>query len=175
MPAHLHGAWNPYLGSLIYEFTSTAACRPASSSATSPLAPPEGIRPGLSPTAVDAYTPYLKPYHAAEVVNHQLYSVEPSRWTAVCSDNILMRKLLQAYFLQEHDWHAFVQKDYFLQDMARMRNDFCSPLLVNALLAAACVRFLPSPPRPLALSPAGTSLDLWALTLHKHSTATVNS
>jgi len=136
MPTHLLHSWNPYLQSMIYEWTSGSAdgrsvypghSRHGSSSKS------------LSPTLVETYAPYLKPYHASEVISHQLNSVEPSRWTTVCTDNALMTKLLRAYFLQEHDWHTFFQKDYFLQDMAKMRRRFCSPLLVNALLATACV------------------------------------
>ena len=135
IPTHLVGSWNPYLDSLIYEWTPAAAASDGSSSTSS--SPSTG---SLSPTTIETYAPYLKPYHAAEVINHQLNSVEPSRWTSVCSDNTLMRKLLGAYFLQEHGWYTFIQKDYFLEDMANMRLDSCSPLLVNALLAAACVR-----------------------------------
>jgi len=142
IPAHLIGSWNPYLDSLIYEWTPAAVALDGSSPTTTNSSRSTG---SLSPTTIETYAPYLKPYHAAEVISNQLNSVEPSRWTSVCSDNTLMRKLLGAYFLQEHGWYTCIQKDDFLEDMANMRNDSCSPLLVNALLAAACVRPTPCP------------------------------
>ena len=142
MPAHLLGSWNPYLDSLVYEWASTAPPPESNASAASTQA----AAAALSPTTVETYAPYMTPYHATEVTHHQLDSAEPSRWTSVCSDNTLMRELLAAYFRQEHDWYTCIQKDYFLEDMAGMKLDFCSPLLVNTLLAIACVRVSRPPP-----------------------------
>lgn len=75
----------------------------------------------------------------------QLSAVEPSKWTTVCADNVLMRRLLHAFFLQDHDWWTAFQKDYFLEDMAKMRLQFCSSLLVNAVLALSCVALMNPP------------------------------
>ncbi|KAF4466393.1 Zn(2)-C6 fungal-type DNA-binding domain [Fusarium albosuccineum] len=128
MPARLTSHSNPYLNSLIYELAT-------------PPATPSGhpllrTQPGVPSSEV--YTPYLKPYHAAEIIDPQLSAVVPSKWTTVCSDDALMRRLLAAFFLQDHDWWTAFHKDYFLRDMAHMRDDFCSALLVNALLALSC-------------------------------------
>ena len=145
MPAHLLGPWNPYLDSMIYEWAATADDQGHSPTTS------QDDKHSLSLTSAETVAPYLKPYHAAEVINHQLNSVEPSRWTTVSSDNMLMRSLLRAYLLQEHCWDTCLQKDYFLEDMAKMRRGFCSPLLVNAVLAASCVRLSPSPPKGVVL------------------------
>ena len=82
---------------------------------------------------------FVKPHHAAEVIIPWLDSVEPSRWTSVCSNNVLMGKILGANFLHDYEWFTFLHKDYFFQNMAAARQRFCSPLLVNSLFALACV------------------------------------
>jgi hypothetical protein len=64
-----------------------------------------------------------------------------ARWTSVISDNQLLRQLLYAYFFSSHQSGPFVHKDLFFEDMASGRNRFCTPLLVNALLANASVSF----------------------------------
>lgn len=45
-------------------------------------------------------------------------------------------------FMFEYPFHPFFQKDLFIDDMLNGRRRFCSPLLVNAVLAAAWVYFL---------------------------------
>jgi hypothetical protein len=82
----------------------------------------------------------LRPFHAAHVVDPLLSDAKPSLWTAVCQDDLLMRELLAAWLQCEYFFTTPLQKDYFLQDMASHNQDFCSPLLVNAVLAYACVR-----------------------------------
>jgi hypothetical protein len=41
---------------------------------------------------------YLRPYHAASVVDPRLDDIEPSKWTTVNTDDNLMRTLIRAYF-----------------------------------------------------------------------------
>jgi hypothetical protein len=81
---------------------------------------------------------YSYPYHSAEVVDPLLSQVTASRWTTVTSNDDLLRRLLAAYFMYQHPSHFYFHKDLFLQDMANGRDRFCSSLLVNAVLAAAC-------------------------------------
>jgi hypothetical protein len=83
---------------------------------------------------------YSKPLFAAEMADPLLADVRPSQWTSVSTNDLLMRKLLEGYFMFEYPWEFIFHKDYFLEDMASGANRFCSPLLVNALLAKACVR-----------------------------------
>ncbi|WKT53779.1 hypothetical protein QSH57_004363 [Fusarium oxysporum f. sp. vasinfectum] len=101
----------------------------------SQLMPPASPQDVLRPTPAALF---VKPHHAAEVIIPWLDSVEPSRWTSVCSNNILMGKILRANFLHKYEWFTFLHKDYFFQNMAAARQRFCSPLLVNSLFALAC-------------------------------------
>lgn len=82
---------------------------------------------------------YLKPFHAAQVIDPRLSDAKISQWTAVCKDDALMRELLGTWLRCEYQFTAAIQKDYFLEDMIAGRRDFCSPLLVNIVLAYSCV------------------------------------
>ncbi|KAK4188607.1 hypothetical protein QBC35DRAFT_495907 [Podospora australis] len=158
LPKRLRITENPYLSSLIYEWETRYPPDPPQH-LRQPSALPSGPERAArvpTPTATSASVsesttthsrlrdepgpgPYVKPYHAAEVYDNLLDSCEPSRWTTVSSDNNVLRSLLRAYFLHEYQWFTAFQKDLFLSDMiATNRRNFCSPLLVNAVLAFAC-------------------------------------
>jgi hypothetical protein len=126
---------NPYLGSMIYEaqtlFSSPNQGTPSSQSSTS------GLDRAGSP---EMQSLYLKPLHAADVVDARLSLAQPSLWTSVCSDDTLMRSLLGVFLRCEYHVTTAFHKDYFLEDMVAQRDEFCSPLLVNAVLAYSCVR-----------------------------------
>ncbi|KAM0257974.1 hypothetical protein ACHAPA_011474 [Fusarium lateritium] len=81
---------------------------------------------------------YLRPHHAAIIIDSRLNDIVPSKWTSVNASDDVMRSLIRAYFLQEYDWFTFFHKDYFLDDMVTGSHTFCSPLLVNAVLAVGC-------------------------------------
>lgn len=132
MPAPLETADNPYLRSLVYEATFYDRDQGRH------LSPP--------PPANDAHMAvYLQPYHAAAIVDPRLADIDVARWTSVTTDNPLMRKLLHSYFLHEYPAYPAFQKDIFIQALADADERFCSPLLVNALLAEASVPSAPSP------------------------------
>lgn len=117
---------NPYLDSLVYE------CSLRNSTTHEPL--------GIIDVAFEAYRDlYLKPFHAAIIVDDLLEAAEPSKWTSVCQDDMMMRRMLAAYFSNEYQSLTVFHKDYFLRDMADGRHRFCSRLLVNAVLAMGCV------------------------------------
>ncbi len=137
MPGYLLSTDNVYLRSLIYDPSALGA---RSAYLTSPS------RNGLHIVGADA--PYLKPYHLAEVADERFYHVVPSRWTRVSSDNELLVKLLNQYFMHAYPSFPAFQKDLFLDDMVSGQDRFCSELLVNAIFAHACVchlRILPNP------------------------------
>jgi hypothetical protein len=128
MPSSLQTSANPYLRSLMYEI-ALGVPNTAQSSKTSTWA-----------STNDRYDPqYLNPYLAATLVEPRLDTVEPSNWTLVSSDNVLMRALLHSYFLNEYQWVPSFHKDDFLDDMISGSTYFCSSLLVNTVLAFACV------------------------------------
>jgi hypothetical protein len=86
-------------------------------------------------------TNYSTPIFAAEMADPLLSQTKPSSWTRVSSNDVLLRKLLEAYFIFEYSWEYIFHKDYFLEDMISGSNKYCSSLLVNAVLAKACVSY----------------------------------
>lgn len=142
MPASLLISGSPYLNSLIYEAASQRAWH---SQAHKSAATESSHRVFSAEYASSEHrSEYLKPYHAAVFVEPRLGNVKPSEWTAVNKDDALMRELLGAYFTHEYHLFPIFQKDYFLEDMAKPETEdretpCCSSLLVNAVLAYACV------------------------------------
>ncbi|KEQ68599.1 hypothetical protein M436DRAFT_58083, partial [Aureobasidium namibiae CBS 147.97] len=90
---------------------------------------------------------YLRPFHAAHVIDPLIESAKPSLWTSVCQDDDIMRRLLRNHFLCEFNFMSALQKDLFLENMNGQHGEFCSSLLVNAVLAYACVCDLNIPNR----------------------------
>ena len=68
----------------------------------------------------------------------------PETWTTITSDGALVQHLLALYFCWEYPTFASLSKEHFLKDFADGRPRFCSPILVNALLALGC-RFSSQP------------------------------
>ncbi|KAF4973299.1 hypothetical protein FSARC_374 [Fusarium sarcochroum] len=122
---------NPYLNSIIHEAASLYSDDNSSEHTASHLLV------NLGPE--EHRSLYLKPFHAAQVIEPSLSDVKISLWTNVCDDDELMRDLLNVLFRCEYHFTAAFHKDLFLEDMAARRKDFCSSLLVNTLLAYACV------------------------------------
>ena len=145
MPESLLIGHNPYLQSLIYEATDIypSPKEPGPSKESSSLGSMsfQSInmphRQEHEPTMHMAI--YLKPFHAAHVVDPRLSNVKISSWTSVCDDDTLMQNLLADWLLCEYQTSAAFQKDLFLEDLATGREDFCSSLLVNVILGYACV------------------------------------
>ncbi|KAI9679711.1 MAG: hypothetical protein M1822_007317 [Bathelium mastoideum] len=129
MPLFLQQPDNPYTASTIYEWTVGAL-------STSQQSPPSAER---SEKRKEEESRFVKPFRAAVLVDPILDSVQPSKWTNVSTNDELMRELLRLYFLREHMWFTYLHKNLFLEDMASESEAFCSPLLVNAALAFACV------------------------------------
>lgn len=59
-------------------------------------------------------------------------------WTTITDDIDLILHLLTLYFCWEYPIFAPFSKKHFLQDFREGRHRYCSPLLVNALLALGC-------------------------------------
>ncbi|KAK4496228.1 hypothetical protein PRZ48_012208 [Zasmidium cellare] len=62
----------------------------------------------------------------------------PTSWFRVPQDAEFVEHLLSLYHCWVHPFYCFVSWDHFLHDMGRGRTDFCSALLVNAILSFAC-------------------------------------
>ncbi|SPJ82035.1 related to nitrate assimilation regulatory protein nirA [Fusarium torulosum] len=125
MPAYLQTTDNPFMKSLIHEWSD----RDDASTIAAPRLPESDLGHRAQ---------YLRPHHAAVIIDSRLDDIIPSKWTSVHASDDIMRSLIRAYFLQEYDWFTFFHKDHFLDDMVTESNTFCSPLLVNAVLAVGC-------------------------------------
>ncbi|RBA09644.1 hypothetical protein FPRO05_14343 [Fusarium proliferatum] len=125
MPSYLQTPTNPFIRSLIYEWNENDEAGKVSV-------------PPLSESEQKYKAQYLRPVHAASIVDPRMDEIVPSKWTTVNANDDLMRTFIHAYFLYEYDWFTFFHKDYFLDDMLAGSSTFCSPLLVNAILAVGC-------------------------------------
>ncbi|KAH7027228.1 uncharacterized protein B0I36DRAFT_364465 [Microdochium trichocladiopsis] len=129
MPEFLLTVDNPYLESLIHETQFKLG------STTSPM-------PALTQAAANHAAPgstivhYVTPFGSAQLHEPIINELRPSQWTSVLSDDVVLRRLLRSYFLYDYQNYPAFHKDLFLQDMKHGRRRFCSPLLVNAVLAA---------------------------------------
>lgn len=123
IPTFLLRQGNPYLDSWLYKCSSFGEHR-------------SNVDKVPSKPSLDRY--YM-PYHAVEIIDPRLTNISAKKWTVVTGDDKLVRKLLQTFFLTEYSWYPTFHKDHFLEDMAHGRPRFCSSLLVNAILASACV------------------------------------
>ena len=59
-------------------------------------------------------------------------------WTSVTQDTTLMEHLLSIYLCWIHPSYVLFSRELFLDGMVLGRSEYCSPLLVIALLAFAC-------------------------------------
>lgn len=59
-------------------------------------------------------------------------------WTTVTSNRTYIEHLLALYFCWEYPIFASLDKKHFLQDFMNQEANYCSSLLVNALLAVGC-------------------------------------
>jgi hypothetical protein len=139
-PAVLLASGSPYLTSPIYESTSQHSIHTQEHGI--PVTEHERASTTSVPLANQAQ--YVKPYHAAVLVEPRLDRVKPSEWTSVCKDDGLLRDILTAYFMHEYHTFPVFHLDYFFEDMQSPRTNkrdirFCSALLVNAVLAYGCV------------------------------------
>lgn len=66
----------------------------------------------------------------------------PARpWTTVTDDDDFVSHLVSVYFTWSHPVLNFIDRDLSIRDIKSKKLDsqFCTPLLVNAILAGACV------------------------------------
>ncbi|KAF1828805.1 hypothetical protein BDW02DRAFT_614218 [Decorospora gaudefroyi] len=112
---------NPYLNSRLYEALSSDS-----------LAARDGGN--------TAEHMYRVPYPGARIYDPRISPerLKPSRWTKISTDDVFLTRLLEEYLVYEFPLWPCFHKDYFLDDMAAGRSDYCSSLLVNTILTAAC-------------------------------------
>ncbi|OQD81602.1 hypothetical protein PENANT_c026G10180 [Penicillium antarcticum] len=69
-----------------------------------------------------------------------LYEVPAQPWTSVTTDDSFVSHLVSHYFTWQHSTLNWIDRDLFIADMRarKLNSRFCSPLLVNIMLACAC-------------------------------------
>jgi len=142
LPSFLSRRDNPYLDSEMYAcaLRTPSGCNQVQAQLPSPSPATRASQSQSPDPAVEQQlAPYWKPYHVAQLMEPLLDAVQPSKWTTVSSDDALMRRLIHDFLLFEGSWMVPFHKDYFLQDMGNKKHRFCTELLVNAVLAVACV------------------------------------
>ncbi|KAL4944530.1 hypothetical protein BDV06DRAFT_210155 [Aspergillus oleicola] len=72
--------------------------------------------------------------------SNPLYRVPAYPWTSVTNDSNYVSHLISLYFTWDFPTQKWIDRDLFIRDMQNGSADsqFCSPFLVNALLAVAC-------------------------------------
>ena len=73
----------------------------------------------------------------------RLYDLDISQWTDVKIGNEAAARAISLYLETDHPLLGFFNPDFFLDDLINIEETHCSPLLVNALLYWAVVRFSP--------------------------------
>lgn len=111
-------------------------------------------RPKLekTPELIDAYSG-VRDWHDAEkrasesqpsiedVATGALFHVPARPWTSVTDDDEFVSHLISLWFTWYHPFLNWIDRDLFIRDMksGQLHSQFCSPFLVNIILAEACV------------------------------------
>lgn len=71
-----------------------------------------------------------------------IYRVPAKPWTSVTDDDDLVSHLISIWCTWSHPWFHWINRDLFIRDMQAgdLDCEFCSPFLVNAILAETSVR-----------------------------------
>ncbi|KAJ5799047.1 uncharacterized protein N7503_006552 [Penicillium pulvis] len=69
-----------------------------------------------------------------------IFEVPAKPWTSTTADDDFASHLISLYFTWQHSISYYLDRDLFLRDMCSkdLSSHFCSPLLVNSILAVAC-------------------------------------
>ncbi len=59
-------------------------------------------------------------------------------WTTVTSDVDFVNHLLDVYFTWSHPWYLLFSEEVFFHGMRDRKAKYCTPLLINAILAVGC-------------------------------------
>ncbi|KAI9367655.1 hypothetical protein BJX61DRAFT_551200 [Aspergillus egyptiacus] len=68
------------------------------------------------------------------------FSVPAHPWTSVVADDVLVSRLVSLWFTWVHPFCNWIDRDLFIRDMksGSLSAQYCSPFLVNIMLADAC-------------------------------------
>ena len=83
------------------------------------------------------HTSNLTFYSATVEPNHSAID-QVEIWTTVTSDMSFIHHLLDVYFTWSHPWYLLFSEEVFYYGFNDRKRRYCTPLLVNAILAVAC-------------------------------------
>ncbi|KXG54107.1 Transcription factor [Penicillium griseofulvum] len=117
------------------ETSGNAARRPSDPNA---IASSPGELPHLKASQWPAVSPYAR-VTLESLCDIPLFEVPAKPWTKVTDDDYLVSHLVSLYFTWDHPCSQFLDQRIFLEHMKRghRKSDFCTPILVNSLLAMA--------------------------------------
>jgi hypothetical protein len=79
---------------------------------------------------------------SSEYIDARLNHIHIRRWTDVAVTDDLAARAISLYLVNNTSWLTFFDLDLFLEDLAHGETQFCSRLLVNAVLSWACVSLI---------------------------------
>lgn len=79
------------------------------------------------------------------LADQPVFRVPAIPWTRITDDDHFVSHLVSLYFTWRYPCFPCLDQDMFIRDMktAKLSSQFCSPFLVNAILADACVSCRP--------------------------------
>ena len=98
-----------------------------------------------------------------------LFRVPAYPWTKVSNDDNFVSHLISLWFTWVHPFLNWIDRDLFIRDMQSkdLKSEFCSPFLVNIILADACVSWA------WMQSANQTSFYLMNVMTHRHTRTTL--
>ncbi|KAL1297735.1 hypothetical protein AAFC00_006274 [Neodothiora populina] len=99
------------------------------------------------------WSPRSQQHTQSEVVlyDDRLRGVKASNWTSVIIEDTCFANIISSFLIWDHPpWRLF-DEDMFIEDMVTGRTNYCSRLLVNAVLAYGCQNYAAVDPSKEAL------------------------
>ncbi|KAK8013760.1 hypothetical protein PG991_009353 [Apiospora marii] len=78
---------------------------------------------------------------ARELLDDRFLQINASDWTSVAASDTTVRNLISLYLSWDHATMRLFYEELFLDQMSTGKRDYCSPVFVNALLAAATLNY----------------------------------
>lgn len=77
------------------------------------------------------------------LVDEPPFRVPARPWTVITKDDTLVSHLVSLWFTWSHPFWNSLDRELFIKDMqaGKLECEFCSPFLVNSILAEACVSY----------------------------------
>ncbi|KAK8013755.1 hypothetical protein PG991_009348 [Apiospora marii] len=78
---------------------------------------------------------------ARELDDERLLHVKAADWTTVTSNDIIVQNLISLYLSWDHATMRLFDEEFFIDQISNSKTEYCSPVFVNAVLAAATLNY----------------------------------